>query len=1614
MNIRVHLLLTIVCIALAGLISRSGEVRADILDFGEICKDEYSLTPPFLTGSAPPLVMLVMGKNHKLFYEAYNDASDIDGDGELDVGYDPSIDYYGYFNSQACYEYQSGRFEPTSSTGDKTCNGTNEWSGDYLNYLTMSRIDTIRKVLYGGKRSTDSETETVLERAYIPQDAHSWGKSYNPSDDDYSIADYTPFDNPSTGNNILFACTTDSVGGEPLLKVVEDTAYNIWQWVSKERPVANDDVMLEGGGETSLTIDHEYVVRVQCCDPGHLDKSCKLYKGDQQDSDADDVFKPIGILQRYGEDDRIYFGLISGSYEKNMSGGVLRKNVSSISDEVNNATGQFKSGVQGIIHSIDAFNIYGFNYNSNGGDSYDGGWVTSRTMNEKEFPDWGNPIAEMMYEGLRYFSGAVNPTSDFDVDSGIDIDNYHLPSAFWDDPYGLDNHPWCAKPIMLVISDIYPNYDTDQLPGSAFSGQPSESLGNGTLNVSNLADIISANEDLNGTHFIGENNSVADSSCSPKASSDFGEIRGLCPEEPTKEGGYYSGSVAYYGKKTDIHDTAENIQSVDTYSVALSSPLPEINVEIEGHTVTIVPFGKTVSTDKNNVLTGYQPTNTIVDYYVESVNSTYGKFRINFEDVEQGADHDMDTIVIYEYQVNSNGTLSITLEEIYAAAGYVQHIGYFISGTTADGTYLEVTNSYNNVHNSGEKDVDYELDTPPGQYHPDPINWNDNVNLPEKTTRTFVPSGDAAASLLKNPLWYAAKWGGFNDSNNDFIPQKNEWDQDNDGVPDTYFFVNNPNELEEKLNKAFASILERLSAGSAASVVSGARSGEGALYQAVVWPSKFDTSSSSNEVTWTGDVHALLVNSEGNLYADTNQSGTLDGADQRAIIYFDEGEERSVACIGGKVVNGTCNSTTTDLDDVDYLWSAADWLRQTSLDPTLNRSYLISEQDRRLLFTWFDEDHDGVVDYGGTKTIGNGEVLNFLESDLGSVNATAICKGTVINWIRGQDQTGMRSRLYQDGGDTIWRLGDVIHSTPVAVGRPSENYDLLWGDESYTDFYRKYRHRRNVIYFGGNDGMLHAVNGGFYSSSDKGFFKEYDSTDGYSNPTTGQPELGAELWGYIPYNLLPHLKCLTAPDYEHKYYVDLHPRVFDVRIWEDEWNDPTGTHPNGWGTILVCGMRFGGMHVDVGGRDFSSSYFIFDITDPEQDPVLMGEVTYDYEDATKVKLGYSISVPTVVPVTVEGETQKWYLLLGSGPDAINVNPDQAISTQNAKLAVIPLNELAKGSMSLKISDQDPDKTTAGVHDITDANNTSYVGSDLVAVDHDFDFLTDIVYGGLVSGSAMNWGGGVFRVKVHDSNATEVNPADWQVHELINTETPVTGAPNVGMNDDQIWVYFGTGRFLTAEDSNDNSTEYFFGIKEPQASDGSYTFDSVNKPDTDSPDFSKWIKSSDILVQDTDEDLLVCADGGSSCVPSEVSNFNDLEVHCVTNATYGWFRELNATERVVGQPTLLGGLINYTAYTPDNDPCTSEGSSFLQSVYYLTGTSWTENVYGESNPEDTIEFTKDLGRGLSITPTMHLGSKKGGKLVIQTSTGEIKEIHQSNLPVKNVHSGKSSWHTHDIE
>lgn len=141
----------------------------------------------------PVLVMLILSRDHSMYTESYTDASDVNGDGEIDYYFKPEINYYGLFRSDVCYKYENDTFVPavlaehgkmdkTTTTGKKTgtynyCNGS-YWSGNLLNYVTTSRMDAVKKVLMGGERADLKGDQSIIRHTWIPYDAHSWGKSF--------------------------------------------------------------------------------------------------------------------------------------------------------------------------------------------------------------------------------------------------------------------------------------------------------------------------------------------------------------------------------------------------------------------------------------------------------------------------------------------------------------------------------------------------------------------------------------------------------------------------------------------------------------------------------------------------------------------------------------------------------------------------------------------------------------------------------------------------------------------------------------------------------------------------------------------------------------------------------------------------------------------------------------------------------------------------------------------------------------------------------------------------------------------------------------------------------------------------------------------------------------------------------------------------------------------------------------------------------------------------------------------------------------------------------------------------------------------------------------------
>jgi type IV pilus assembly protein PilY1 len=1168
---------------------------------------------------------------------------------------------------------------------------------------------------------------------------------------------------------------------------------------------------------------------------------------------------------------------------------------------------------------------------------------------------------------------------------------------------------------MVVLSDINPSYDTDQLPGVRSGWGSSIDTSLGTLSVNTLANTISNEEGISGSHYIGQSGKNDDRACTSKNVAGLGDIRGLCPEEPSKSGGYYSASVAYYGRKEDIHSTAAGDQKIITYGIGLSSPLPRIEIPMGEQIITLVPFGKSVGgygiTPAEDE---YQPTNTIVDFFVEEISPNSGRFRINFEDVEQGADHDMDAIVIYEYQVNSDNTLTVTLSSEYAASNIIQHMGYIISGTMADGSYLEVRDR----DTAESDDPDYFLDTPPGQGPGG--SWNDGQPLPFVSTRTFTPGSSPTTTLLKNPLWYAAKWGGYEDTNdnNDLdLGVVEEWDEDRDGIPDTYFYVQNSLKLENQLNQAFMDIAKRVASGTAVSTISTSRYGEGAIYQAVFYPEHLG-------VNWVGEVYALLVDKNGNMREDTNQNQQLDLEDD-LIIEFEKKADDSIKI--SKFEDSNANSRLEDSErstlisgtiaNLQYLWSASEWLNGITDNDIVTQRVYGTSAPKRYIFTFADDNQNMLPDAG--------EVLDFVAANGESIQPylhlfppfqdkpawvpsqtlafqdfLSNQRDRVINFIRGKDQGAYESSSYsytipafrsrQTEGGKACRIGDVVSSTPTVVGPPSEQFDLLYKDSSYVDFFQKYANRRLVLYAGGNDGMLHAFNSGFYDPSQNKFRLAYDPDTGqYSD--TGL-DLGAELWAYIPYNLLPHLYWLTEGGYGgdvHVSYVDLKPKIFDAKIFT-----PDTKHPNGWGTVLVGGMGFGGGKIpaDVNkdnkyrsddDRTMSSAFFIMDITDPQEPPVLLAEIRFD-------GLGFTTSYPAVIVMKDKDPSKddnNWYLFLGSGPigasGADRAALTNASSTQPAKIVLLDLKKLAANGQIYSLDSSGT--LSAGVNTFAELDNNSFIAHPVV-VDYDLDYKADVVYFGTVSGSQIEgWGGKLRRIVINN----DPNPANWNGNstliDLTSNGKPIVSAPTVALdNGRQRWVYFGTGRLYNQQDSSNTNQQSFYGIKEYYASgSGTYTCATVLE--------SNLVDVSNVVVTN-----------GSSTVDDKKQEIA---------AGDGWiFNFPVAGEKNLGQAALLGDILTFTTYFPSQDTCKFEGESNLYALYFATGTAYFESVIGveEIEPGGVFEISKKkyLGRGLIISPSIYPGSRQGSKVFVQTSSGAILETEQQNPGI--TRSGKVSW------
>jgi hypothetical protein len=547
--------------------------------------------------------------------------------------------------------------------------------------------------------------------------------------------------------------------------------------------------------------------------------------------------------------------------------------------------------------------------------------------------------------------------------------------------------------------------------------------------------------------------------------------------------------------------------------------------------------------------------------------------------------------------------------------------GYTISGSTHDGVYMDIGHTYGTKHGSPAFGTPPTCEWPSGYgddsavdkgtgcrtlnhaYNPPGLGTPDPITEKKWRTFEFSPDPTLAGNYLPTPMYLAAKYGGYTDYNKNSKPDPGEWEGE-DGKPKTYFETVNVAELPMKLDNVFREISRSISTSTAASASIDTLAHGGVSVQTLYYPVYANPEKPSEQVRWVGSIYGLFLDKWGNLREDNDGNGELDmangpdGSGGDYVVTFNSLSHRpdvTPQCYEFGSYITRCydpvgNNHLTPLPDgnrhpvsvhrIVPLFDTGKWLahldsaKLASGPRPVNAPATLDNSQRRILYgVPATSSNPAGTALFSTANVGALEKLmlhdNYLESLPGNMNRTTAAQN-LINWITGVEVTGWRSRSVGDpwtdnATKVVWRMGDVINSKPILVGAPSSNYDLLYGDTDYAQFKTANASRRQMAYFGANDGMLHAVNIGFPSSLEDGKVK-FKKTDGDGAVSH---DLGAETWAFIPAAVLPQLRWLPDPLYSHAYYVDLKPLINDVKI-DGEWR-----------SVLLGGLRLGGRSIQA-------------------------------------------------------------------------------------------------------------------------------------------------------------------------------------------------------------------------------------------------------------------------------------------------------------------------------------------------------------------------------------------------------------------------------------------------
>lgn len=433
-----------------------------------------------------------------------------------------------------------------------------------------------------------------------------------------------------------------------------------------------------------------------------------------------------------------------------------------------------------------------------------------------------------------------------------------------------------------------------------------------------------------------------------------------------------------------------------------------------------------------------------------------------------------------------------------------------------------------------------------------PVELNDNNTQQHMVTFTAAFGVEGSLTDTNNDGWpdplllENGNWG--DPSSSDLAKIDDLWHAAFNSKGD-FVSARTPDDLVKGLNDTLGAISDRTGAASSLASNSTNLNSGTALYQALFVSGE-----------WSGDVRKLMV-SDGNA-----NSGVCKNVKR------------------GSVCTTPVWNAETQLDQQDYQTGR----EIISYNPV---------SDTGVSFE-FPANYDSLV--GGTNDstkLSDAQIQALLTNAPNAANtavSTEISENQsfgndLVAFLRGDRSNEGKGRGFRIRGS---KLGDIIHSGPVFVGKPNFNFSDDLETVSYSSFATANANRTQMIYVAGNDGMLHAFD---------------DAT-------------GNEKLAFIPSEVYSNLPKLAEPTYSHEFFVDGSPSVGDA------------FYTGAWHTVLVGGLNAGG-----------KSVYALDVTDPSSFNETNADklVLWEFTDPD---LGFTYGTPTIVKMN-NGE---WAAVFGNG------------------------------------------------------------------------------------------------------------------------------------------------------------------------------------------------------------------------------------------------------------------------------------------------------------------------------------------------------------------------------